>query len=66
MSSYYKQMDNLTKRTAQKVKEEGGTIKCGVCRSVFHENENGESDTGVKRPQCPACTEELDLEFQND
>jgi hypothetical protein len=61
-NSYYKQLDDLSRSQAKKVKEEKGVLKCMICKSVFANNLNGTSDTGIARPQCPGCQEELELE----
>ncbi len=36
-------------------------LKCLSCGAVFNFNEKGESETGIKRPMCPGCNEEIDL-----
>jgi hypothetical protein len=41
---------------------EDTNLRCLDCRKVFLPNMNGLSDSGVKRPQCPKCLEEIDLE----
>lgn len=38
-------------------------FRCLECLKVFQENQDGESDSGLKRPMCPRCAEEIDLEM---
>lgn len=36
-------------------------LYCCDCDTTFEPNMNGESDNGLKRPQCPKCKEEIDI-----
>jgi hypothetical protein len=37
-------------------------FRCLECQKLFPENSDGEADTGLKRPMCPECFEEIDIE----
>ena len=36
-------------------------LRCLDCGKIFRPNTKGCSETGVVRPQCPNCLEEIDI-----